>query len=86
MQFGFQSGVERPLKMHFNHITVKFSGEWNVSVVAMASSVGSPPKTCDVSSRLILFVLICICALPVKDGSYTCAVSTVPVDMQAGGQ
>lgn len=34
----------------------------------------------------LLRVLTCIRGLPVKDGANTCAVSTVPVDVQAGGQ
>lgn len=38
------------------------------------------------SLRAIPFVHTCIYVLPVKDGSNACTVSTVPVDMQAGGQ
>lgn len=72
MQFGFQSGVERPLKMHFNHIMLKLS-----------SPLLGPPQNMWLSVRVVLSLLMCI---PVKDGSNTCAVSAVPVDMQAGGQ
>lgn len=67
---------------------LKLSSEHNVlfSWVTHQTSECWGNHYCGMSVRVILFVHIRICVLPVKNGSNTCTVRTVPVDMQASGQ